>query len=307
MAAGAFQDISAGCRSPTRARGSRAWSASGRYGGKLYGVPYYAGSRVVTYRTDLFKQVEIAKMPTSQHSSSLAGEEARRRRTSRSRSRRSTSPGTDWYVAMSFVVRLRRKDRVTRKGKWVGTLDKPAALAGLAACKHFFVGRLSRAARRRTRRTLSRTRSGPGATRRRRRAPRGSPAASGLQEQGRAVRDAEPHARASRFRASSAAPDLAVPVGANKARGADVDQRLHRHGVHERPPREGDHPEHDQPAREQRQRARGPQELVRPARRRTGSTSRTATSSARMLPQILTGKLTVKHAASFASDNITSP
>ena len=40
--------------------------------------------------------------------------------------------------------------------------------------------------------------------------------------------------------------------------------------------------------------------------RRTGSTSRTATSSATCSTQILTNKLTVKQAASSASDNITS-
>ncbi len=39
-------------------------AASGRYGGKLYGVPYYAGSRVVTYRSDLFKKAGL-KVPTS--------------------------------------------------------------------------------------------------------------------------------------------------------------------------------------------------------------------------------------------------
>ena len=37
---------------------------------------------------------------------------------------------------------------MTRKGKWVGTLDKPAALAGLAAYKRFFDA-ASRARRRR--------------------------------------------------------------------------------------------------------------------------------------------------------------
>ncbi len=46
--------------------------------------------------------------------------------------------GTDWYVAMSFVYDYGGKIAITRKGKWVGTLDKPAALAGLAAYKRFF-------------------------------------------------------------------------------------------------------------------------------------------------------------------------
>ena len=55
MAAGAFADLT-----PSRSKfdNSSKWLAglakSGRYQGKTYGVPYYAGSRVITYRTDLF-------------------------------------------------------------------------------------------------------------------------------------------------------------------------------------------------------------------------------------------------------------
>ena len=78
MAAGAFQDLTA---NKSDFDNSNNWlaglAASARYAGKLYGVPYYAGSRVVTYRTDLFKSAGISKLPTS-----LAGtrrrQEARR-------------------------------------------------------------------------------------------------------------------------------------------------------------------------------------------------------------------------------------
>ena len=63
MAAGAFQDITSDKGSIAN---SATWldglAAAGRYGGKLYGVPYYAGSRVVTYRTDLFKKAGV-KVP----------------------------------------------------------------------------------------------------------------------------------------------------------------------------------------------------------------------------------------------------
>ena len=61
MAAGAFQDISS---SKSAFDNSGNWleglAASGRYNGKTFGVPYYAGSRVVTYRTDLFRQAGIS-------------------------------------------------------------------------------------------------------------------------------------------------------------------------------------------------------------------------------------------------------
>jgi N,N'-diacetylchitobiose transport system substrate-binding protein len=56
MAAGAFQDLTADKASfPNSSTWLAGLAASGRFGGKLYGIPYYAGTRVVTYRTDLFK------------------------------------------------------------------------------------------------------------------------------------------------------------------------------------------------------------------------------------------------------------
>jgi len=135
MAAGAFQDLS-GLSFPNQSTWLAGLAASGRLGGKLYGVPYYAGSRVVTYRTDLFKQVN-AKIPTSQNEFIALA-----RKIGAKNSEKSFSPvyiaGTDWYVAMSFVADYGGKIAMTRKGKWVGTLDKPAALAGLAAYKRFF-------------------------------------------------------------------------------------------------------------------------------------------------------------------------
>src|SRR4051812_1749112 len=66
MAAGAFADISS---SKSSFANSATWlkglAASGTFGGHLYGVPYYAGSRVVTYRTDAYTKAGIKKLPTS--------------------------------------------------------------------------------------------------------------------------------------------------------------------------------------------------------------------------------------------------
>jgi N,N'-diacetylchitobiose transport system substrate-binding protein len=135
MAAGAFQDLSASSF-PNQSTWLAGLAASGRYGGKVYGVPYYAGSRVVTYRTDIFKQMG-ATIPTS-----LAEFTALARKIGAKNTDKTFSPvyiaGTDWYAAMSFVYDYGGKIAITRKGKWVGTLDKPAALAGLAAYKRFF-------------------------------------------------------------------------------------------------------------------------------------------------------------------------
>src|SRR6476659_8262225 len=66
MAAGAFADLSS---AKSGFDNSGSWLAglakSGRYGGKTFGVPYYAGSRVVTYRSDLFKKAGITKLPAT--------------------------------------------------------------------------------------------------------------------------------------------------------------------------------------------------------------------------------------------------
>ena len=121
MAAGAFQDLSSSSF-PNQSTWLQGLAASGRYGGKTYGVPYYAGSRVVTYRTDLFKQMHAtgAGEPRAVHH---AGEADRREEQG------ALLPvyiaGTDWYVAMSFVYDYGGQIAITRGGKWIGTLDRP--------------------------------------------------------------------------------------------------------------------------------------------------------------------------------------
>jgi N,N'-diacetylchitobiose transport system substrate-binding protein len=138
MAAGAFQDLTSVRSSfPNASTWLEGLAASGRYGGKLYGVPYYAGSRVVTYRTDLFRQAGVRTLPTS-----LAEFTAAAKRLGARNKESAFSPvyiaGTDWYVAMSFVYDHGGKIAITNKGKWIGTLDRPAAVRGLTAFKNFF-------------------------------------------------------------------------------------------------------------------------------------------------------------------------
>ena len=137
MAAGAFQNLTS---EKSSFDNSGTWlsglNAAGSFGGKLYGVPYYAGSRVVTYRTDLFKKAGV-KVPTS-----LAEFTAGARKLAAKNKAKGFSPvyiaGPDWYVAMGFVYDFGGQIAITSKGKWIGTLDRPKALAGLAAYKRFF-------------------------------------------------------------------------------------------------------------------------------------------------------------------------
>jgi N,N'-diacetylchitobiose transport system substrate-binding protein len=139
MSSGAFADLS-GDKSQFPNSGS--WLAglakSGMFGGKLYGVPYYAGSRVVTYRSDLFKKAGVTKSPTS-----IAQFTADLQKVAKmEKGVKGFTPmylaGTDWYSALDWVFDYGGSIATTHAHKWVGTLDSPQSIAGLTAFKNFF-------------------------------------------------------------------------------------------------------------------------------------------------------------------------
>jgi N,N'-diacetylchitobiose transport system substrate-binding protein len=138
MAAGAFADLSA-AKSGFDNAGTwlKGLAGSGRYGSKTYGVPYYAGSRVVTYRTDLFKAAGINKTPAT-----TAQYAADAKRLSAKKSTKGFSPmyiaGTDWYAAIGFVFDYGGGIATQVSGKWKGLLSSPKSIAGLTAYKNFF-------------------------------------------------------------------------------------------------------------------------------------------------------------------------
>ncbi len=139
MAAGAFSDLSSLKGSfDNSGNWLKGLAASGVFGGHLFGVPYYAGSRVVTYRTDVFNKAGIKKLPTSlaqftADTSKLAAA---------NKGVKGFSPvyfaGTDWYFAMSFVYDYGGSIARTHAGQWFGNLDSPQSVAGLTAWKNFF-------------------------------------------------------------------------------------------------------------------------------------------------------------------------
>jgi N,N'-diacetylchitobiose transport system substrate-binding protein len=138
-AAGALQDITAERSSfANSANWLRSLREAASYGGRLYGVPYYAGSRIVTYRTDLFKKVGFSKPPTS-----LAAFTTAAKKLAATNKAKGFSPvyiaGQDWYVALSFVYDYGGQIAKVYRGKWQGTLDSPKSIAGLTAFKKFFL------------------------------------------------------------------------------------------------------------------------------------------------------------------------
>jgi N,N'-diacetylchitobiose transport system substrate-binding protein len=137
MAAGAFANLTSDKASfPNSRNWLQGLAASTTFNGRLFGVPYYAGSRVVTYRTDLYTRARL-KAPKTLAQFTAVAKELRKRN-----GKRSFSPvyiaGTDWYVAMGFVYDYGGQIAAFKGGKWVGTLDSPKARAGLAAYKRFF-------------------------------------------------------------------------------------------------------------------------------------------------------------------------
>jgi N,N'-diacetylchitobiose transport system substrate-binding protein len=135
MAAGAFQALD-----KSQFDNSNTWlaglAASGRYGAKTYGVPYYAGTRVVTYRTDLFKRVGAGVPASLGEYQSISQKLLAKNR------QKGFSPvyiaGKDWYVAMAFVFDYGGGIASQVSGKWKGILDSPKSIAGLTAFKNFF-------------------------------------------------------------------------------------------------------------------------------------------------------------------------
>jgi N,N'-diacetylchitobiose transport system substrate-binding protein len=139
MAAGAFTNIGA---SKGQFDNSGKWlaglKASATFNGKLLGVPYYAGSRVITYRTDLFKKAGFKKSPKSlaQFQSQLVKVGKMQKHV------KGFSPlyvgGEDWYSALSFVFDSGGSIAKFSHGKWHGTLSSKKSITGLKRFKAFF-------------------------------------------------------------------------------------------------------------------------------------------------------------------------
>jgi N,N'-diacetylchitobiose transport system substrate-binding protein len=101
--------------------------------GKLFCVPYYAGSRVLIYRTDLFQAAGL--QPPASYSDLLADADALQKANASDKNFSAFyMPGQYWYAAMSFVYGY-GGDIATKgsDGKWKGDLESSSAIQGLTA------------------------------------------------------------------------------------------------------------------------------------------------------------------------------
>jgi N,N'-diacetylchitobiose transport system substrate-binding protein len=100
--------------------------------GKTYCVPYYAGARVLIYRTDLFKKAGISAAPTTYSDFLADAQKLQDANKSDSRFGAFYMPGKYWYAAMSWVYKDKGQIATSDgSGKWTATLEQPAAIQGL--------------------------------------------------------------------------------------------------------------------------------------------------------------------------------
>ena len=238
MAAGAFADLTADkSKFPNSSTWLKGLQDSATYDGKLMGVPYYAGTRVV----DLpHRPVQGGRDHEARRRASHSSSPTARRSARRTAPTRRFSPfyiaGKDWYSALALRLRLRRADRDASE-RQVDRHARPAARDRGAERVQEHVPRAlegEQVDRRGEPVPDHAVLAGPrGVVRRPRLAVRLRARPEGRQPEAQAghgrVRDAEPHARQDDARRSSAAPiSRSRPRARNKTLAERLDRRLHR-------------------------------------------------------------------------------
>jgi N,N'-diacetylchitobiose transport system substrate-binding protein len=145
MAAGAFTALSKKVY-PNSATWLKGLEASCRFNGKLYCVPYYAGARAVIYRTDYYKKAGIKGTPKTLAAFVADGQKLMKKYGKDRNFSAYYHPGKNWYVAVSFVEDYGGQIAVRKGGKWRGTLNSPQAIKALTVLKSV-VNKLSRASK----------------------------------------------------------------------------------------------------------------------------------------------------------------
>jgi N,N'-diacetylchitobiose transport system substrate-binding protein len=113
-------------------------------GGKLYCVPYYAGSRAVVYRKDMFTSAGITAPPTSLDEWNQDNQALMNANKSDSDFSALYYPGKYWYAALPFIWDNGGDIAKQSGGKWSGTLDSAASQQGLTTLASM-VSKFSRA------------------------------------------------------------------------------------------------------------------------------------------------------------------
>lgn len=144
-AAGALEDISG---KKSSFDNSSTWlqslTDSCTLSGKLFCVPYYAGSRAIIYRKDLFAAAGITSTPTSMDELLADGKTLMKAHASDPNFSALYFPGKYWYAALPFVWDFGGDIATQSGGKWTGALDSSSAQQGLTELQSL-VSQLSKA------------------------------------------------------------------------------------------------------------------------------------------------------------------
>jgi N,N'-diacetylchitobiose transport system substrate-binding protein len=100
--------------------------------GKLMAVPYYAGSRVVIYRKDLWDAAGVTSTPTTLDELYSDLDKVAAANTSDPNFSAFYMPGKNWYAAMSFVYGAGGSIATSDGGTWTADLSSSESQQGLA-------------------------------------------------------------------------------------------------------------------------------------------------------------------------------
>ncbi|MCX4513158.1 extracellular solute-binding protein [Streptomyces sp. NBC_01619] len=128
MVKGAFAEVD-----PKQFEQSDAWldglKESVTYDGKTYGVPYYAGGRVGTWRKDIAAEVGVKATPKTYAELTAALDKIQKKKGAKFSAWYQPSP--DWYAAMSFVYGAGGSIAKEEGGQWKANLSSPESIKGL--------------------------------------------------------------------------------------------------------------------------------------------------------------------------------
>lgn len=109
----------------------------GRWEDKTYGVPFYAGTRTVIYRTDMFTDAGVA-VPTSWDQLLATGEPLRAKFGSDANFMPMYLPGQQWYTLASLIWDEGGELAVPDGDGWKGGLSTPQGQAGIARYEELY-------------------------------------------------------------------------------------------------------------------------------------------------------------------------
>ena len=135
-AAGALQDLTANKAALGGDDLLQSLVEAGTYDGKFYGVPYYAGARVMLYRKDLFTNSGIS-IPTTIDEMLAAATKLKADNAATAGFSGMYLPGKNWFAALPFIW-VQGGDIAVQDGdSWKGMLASDKSVAGLTEFQKF--------------------------------------------------------------------------------------------------------------------------------------------------------------------------